>query len=120
MVCNSNIKVLCSIHHPDDKSLWEQMTTIKHNILQRWDAAPHPVKICCIKFVQKVVHVQTPGTIADPRVCCSREIYLLSQLLTHSSDRSKTKPPCPSSPETMLSLRYRIWKQKRPVCWIGS
>ncbi|KAL1986909.1 hypothetical protein VTN96DRAFT_5326 [Rasamsonia emersonii] len=55
------------IHHPDDKSLWEQMTTIKNNILQRWDTAPHPVKICCIKFVQKVVHVQTPGTIADPR-----------------------------------------------------
>ncbi|OKL56787.1 hypothetical protein UA08_07794 [Talaromyces atroroseus] len=55
------------IHRPDDKATWEQMTAIKLNILQRMDTAPHPVRVCCIKFVQKVVHVQTPGPIADPR-----------------------------------------------------
>ncbi|KAL1967115.1 hypothetical protein VTN77DRAFT_3406 [Rasamsonia byssochlamydoides] len=55
------------IRHPDNRSIWELMTAIKHNILQRWDAAPYPVKVCCIKFVQKVVHIQTPGTISDPR-----------------------------------------------------
>ena len=32
------------------------------------DTAPMGIRICCIKFVQKVVHVQTPGVIADPRV----------------------------------------------------
>ncbi|CRG92164.1 mRNA cleavage and polyadenylation specificity factor complex subunit pta1 [Talaromyces islandicus] len=55
------------IHHPQDKTTWEQMTAVKHNILSRMDSAPHPVRVCCIKFVQKVVHIQTPGPIADPR-----------------------------------------------------
>ena len=44
------------------------MATIKSNILKRWDTAATGVRICCIKFVQKVVQVQTPGVIADPRV----------------------------------------------------
>ncbi|EEA22203.1 mRNA cleavage and polyadenylation specificity factor complex subunit (Pta1), putative [Talaromyces marneffei ATCC 18224] len=55
------------IHHPNDTAMWDQITAIKHNILQRMDTAPHPVRVCCIKFVQKVVHTQTPGPIADPR-----------------------------------------------------
>ena len=44
------------------------MASIKSNILKRWDTAPVGVRVCCIKFVQKVVQVQTPGVIADPRV----------------------------------------------------
>lgn len=47
------------------------MIAIKIGILQRMDSAPIAVKICCIKFLQKVVQVQTPGVIADPRVRCS-------------------------------------------------
>jgi len=48
------------------------MTAIKINILQRLDVAPIPIRVCCIKFLQKVVQVQTPGQIADPRV---RNVY---------------------------------------------
>ena len=48
--------------------IWNQMASIKSNILKRWDTATTGVRICCIKFVQKVVQVQTPGIIADPRV----------------------------------------------------
>ena len=48
--------------------MWRDMTAIKINILQRMDTAPLSVRICCIKFLQKVVQVQTPGQIADPRV----------------------------------------------------
>ena len=44
------------------------MASIKSNILNRWDTAATGVRICCIKFIQKVVQVQTPGVIADPRV----------------------------------------------------
>lgn len=44
------------------------MTAIKQNILQRMDVAPMPIRIASIKFLQKVVQVQTPGLIADPRV----------------------------------------------------
>lgn len=32
------------------------------------DSAAPGVRICCIKFVQRVVQTQTPGLIADPRV----------------------------------------------------
>lgn len=32
------------------------------------DSATISIRICCIKFVQKVVQVETPGMIADPRV----------------------------------------------------
>lgn len=43
------------------------MVAIKSNILRRMDTAPPGVRICCVKFVQQVVLVQTPGVI-DPRV----------------------------------------------------
>lgn len=43
------------------------MVAIKSNILRRMDSALPGVRICCIKFVQQVVLVQTPGTV-DPRV----------------------------------------------------
>ncbi len=44
------------------------MSRVKLDILQRMDSAPVAVRICCIKFVQKVVQVETPGLISDPRV----------------------------------------------------
>jgi hypothetical protein len=69
-----------SLRNPDASSLWERMTSIKHSILSMWDTAPAPVKVCCIKFAQKVVHVQTPGPIADPRV--SNAVNLLFILLS--------------------------------------
>lgn len=44
------------------------MAAIKSNILRRMDSAAPGVKICCVKFVQRVVQTQTPGVISDPRV----------------------------------------------------
>ncbi|TQB70036.1 hypothetical protein MPDQ_001051, partial [Monascus purpureus] len=55
------------INHPQDSGLWEKMIAIKQDILRRWDSFQCPVKICCIKFGQRIVQVQTPGLIADPR-----------------------------------------------------
>lgn len=60
--------MLRSAAHPDQALVWQTMTAIKISILQRMDSAPISIKICCIKFLQKVVQVQTPGVIADPRV----------------------------------------------------
>lgn len=57
-----------SINNPHDSATWEKMAAIKSNILKRWDTAATGIRICCIKFVQRVVQVQTPGVIADPRV----------------------------------------------------
>lgn len=62
-----------SIANPHDVPVWNQMASIKSNILKRWDIAPMGVGICAIKFVQKIIQVQTPGMIADPRV---REFYI--------------------------------------------
>ncbi|KAJ5752424.1 hypothetical protein N7520_009341 [Penicillium odoratum] len=55
------------VNHPEDSQSWEKMNTIKHEILRRMDSFPCPVKISCVKFLQRVVQVQTPGLIADPR-----------------------------------------------------
>jgi symplekin len=70
--------VLDSITRPDDlfanrpiaskENAWNTMTAIKSNIMSRFDSSPTSVRVCAIKFVQKVVQVQTPGVIADPRV----------------------------------------------------
>ncbi|GFF38745.1 mRNA cleavage and polyadenylation specificity factor complex subunit pta1 [Aspergillus udagawae] len=55
------------INHPEDSALWDNMTAVKQDILRKWDSSPYPVKVSCIKFVQRVVQVQTHGPIADPR-----------------------------------------------------
>ncbi|KAF2270468.1 hypothetical protein CC78DRAFT_133707 [Lojkania enalia] len=52
---------------PHDTQNWQHMLAIKSNVLRRMDAAPPGVRICCVKFVQQVILVQTPGMIADPR-----------------------------------------------------
>ncbi|MCJ1388068.1 hypothetical protein MMC18_000912 [Xylographa bjoerkii] len=64
------------INNPHDSQTWERMASIKSNILKRWDSAATGVRICCIKFVQRVVQVQTPGIIADPRRPEQNEISL--------------------------------------------
>ncbi|MCJ1378400.1 hypothetical protein MMC17_001498 [Xylographa soralifera] len=64
------------INNPLDSQTWDRMASIKSNILKRWDSATTGVRICCIKFVQRVVQVQTPGIIADPRRPEQNEISL--------------------------------------------
>ncbi|KAJ5825772.1 hypothetical protein N7474_002910 [Penicillium riverlandense] len=55
------------VKHPQDSTAWEDMNAIKHEILRRMDSFPYSIKISCVKFLQRVVQVQTPGPIADPR-----------------------------------------------------
>ncbi|KAK7542905.1 uncharacterized protein J3D65DRAFT_615344 [Phyllosticta citribraziliensis] len=64
------------IYNPHDSSIWTKMAAIKSNILRRMDSAPPGARICCIKFVQRVVQTQTPGLIADPRRPEHNEISL--------------------------------------------
>ena len=66
--CISYGNLLISISHPHDSYTWDRMAAIKSNIFKRWDTAAGGIRACCIKFVQRVVQVQTPGVIADPRV----------------------------------------------------
>lgn len=77
-VYNKVLMYVYSVTRPDDffskkaisskANAWQTMTAIKSNILKRIDSAPTSVRVCAIKFVQKVVQVQSPGVIADPRV----------------------------------------------------
>ncbi|KAH8593630.1 hypothetical protein B0O99DRAFT_626710 [Bisporella sp. PMI_857] len=64
------------INNPYDVPNWEHMTAIKQRILRIWDSATTGVRVCCIKFAQKVVLVQTAGPEADPRRSDPREISL--------------------------------------------
>lgn len=59
-----------------DSETWSKMAGIKSSILRRMDTAPAGVRICCIKFVARVVQTQTPGLIADPRRPEQNEISL--------------------------------------------
>lgn len=43
------------------------MAAIKSSILRRMDSWPSGVRVCCVKFLQRIVQVQTHGVIADPR-----------------------------------------------------
>jgi hypothetical protein len=52
------------------------MTAIKSRILQIWDTAPPGIRICCIKFAQRVVLVQTAAPDGDNRVCAYPNILL--------------------------------------------
>src|SRR5277367_2982190 len=59
---------LSSISRPEEAATWQNMVAIKSNILKRMDTAPIGVRVCCIKLLQRIVQVQTPGVISDPRV----------------------------------------------------
>ena len=41
---------------------------IKQRILRIWDTASPSVRICCIKFAQRVVLAQSVASGAEPRV----------------------------------------------------
>ncbi|KAE8442674.1 hypothetical protein EG329_002972 [Mollisiaceae sp. DMI_Dod_QoI] len=55
------------INNSYDGPTWDKMLAIKSRILRIWDTAATGVRICCIKFAQRVVFVQTKGPDADPR-----------------------------------------------------
>ncbi|KAL8920172.1 MAG: hypothetical protein Q9208_006418 [Pyrenodesmia sp. 3 TL-2023] len=64
------------IANPHDSATWDRMAAVKSNIFRRWDTASGGIRVCCIKFVQRVVQVQTPGVIADPRRPEQNEVSL--------------------------------------------
>ncbi|EMC93128.1 hypothetical protein BAUCODRAFT_36792 [Baudoinia panamericana UAMH 10762] len=66
-----------TISSPNDSpEVWRKMAGIKSAILRSMDTAAAGVRICCVKFVSRVVQVQTPGLIADPRRPEHNEISL--------------------------------------------
>lgn len=89
MVVGALILTSYSIHHPRENDLWEKMTAIKQDILRRLDSFQYSVRICCVKLVQRIVQVQTPGLVSDPRVCSAN----LLQAINPPSDISPATRP---------------------------
>ncbi|CAG7927838.1 unnamed protein product [Penicillium olsonii] len=55
------------VNHPQDSTTWENMCEIKQEILKKMDDYPCSVKLCCAKFLQRIVQVQTHSSGGDPR-----------------------------------------------------
>ncbi|KAI1460320.1 hypothetical protein F4805DRAFT_390429 [Annulohypoxylon moriforme] len=55
------------INNSYDTPTWDRMTDIKTRILRIWDSAPPSIRICCIKFAQRVVLAQTQSVNPEPR-----------------------------------------------------
>lgn len=56
-----------TINNGYDTITWEKMVSIKQKILRIWEHAPPTVRICCIKFAQRVVLAQSVASGAEPR-----------------------------------------------------
>ncbi|KAH8158946.1 hypothetical protein CIB48_g9302 [Xylaria polymorpha] len=66
------------INNSYDSTTWEKMTAIKTRIRDMWDTAPLTVRICCIKFIQRVVLAHTSSVNPEPRV---RDLSLVDDRL---------------------------------------
>ncbi|ODQ52290.1 hypothetical protein SAICODRAFT_132914 [Saitoella complicata NRRL Y-17804] len=92
VLLKSSIQACASIYHivfgyictngKEDARSWKIMTAIKSRVLRLWDEGAEGVRICCVKFVQRVVFVQTPGA-KDPRLANKSDISLSHVPLTH-------------------------------------
>ncbi|KAF4453834.1 hypothetical protein F53441_3520 [Fusarium austroafricanum] len=55
------------INNGYDTITWERMVAVKQKVLRIWDNAGPTVRICCIKFAQRVVLAQTAATGSELR-----------------------------------------------------
>ncbi|KAI5466217.1 hypothetical protein BGZ63DRAFT_126322 [Mariannaea sp. PMI_226] len=55
------------INNGYDTITWERMVAVKQKILRIWDNAPSSVRICCIKFAQRIVLAQSVASGAEMR-----------------------------------------------------
>ncbi|OLN97126.1 mRNA cleavage and polyadenylation specificity factor complex subunit pta1 [Colletotrichum chlorophyti] len=64
------------INNSYDNLTWERMVAIKTRILRIWDDAEPTVRICCIKFAQRVVLAQSAANPQEPRRGDSLDVSL--------------------------------------------
>ncbi|KAL5612343.1 hypothetical protein BROUX41_000125 [Berkeleyomyces rouxiae] len=56
-----------TIENSYDNITWQKMTDIKSRIFSIWETASPSVRICCIKFAQRIVLAQTPSIGTEPK-----------------------------------------------------
>ncbi|KAG5949887.1 hypothetical protein E4U53_005672 [Claviceps sorghi] len=64
------------INNGYDTVTWDKVLSIKQTILRLWENAVPSVKICCIKFVQRIVLAQTVSSGAEYRQAGTLDISL--------------------------------------------
>ena len=57
-----------TLNNSYDNVTWEKMMGIKQRVLRIWEQAVPSVRICCIKFVQRIVLAQSVASGAELRV----------------------------------------------------
>ncbi|KAL0936430.1 mRNA cleavage and polyadenylation specificity factor complex subunit pta1 [Colletotrichum truncatum] len=78
------------INNSYDTLTWERMVAIKTRILRIWDDAEPTVRICCIKFAQRVVLAQSAANPQEPRRGDSLDISLDKIPPNHQTLDSRT------------------------------
>ena len=72
IVCRARVPLTIarpySIENSYDTITWERMTAVKSRILRMWDNANPSIRICCIKFAQRVVLAQSAASPSEHRV----------------------------------------------------
>jgi len=74
----------------DEKAIWDKMASIKSRVLGLWDNESEGIRLACIKFVQRVILVQTPGA-SDPRVRFSLYQEYMERICLEQRSISLTK-----------------------------
>jgi hypothetical protein len=78
------------------------------------------VKLASMKFVQRVILVQTRG-VSDPRVVChlpSMRTLFLKSLVNFNSCKTKMTQTFPTAQVTTRSLIPPSWKPRDKSCWM--
>ncbi|KAK6532942.1 hypothetical protein TWF281_007112 [Arthrobotrys megalospora] len=83
--CSSSIyplifRYIC--HNKSETAVWQQMIAVKAKVLSMLDKGAEGVRLGCIKFVQRIILVQTPGA-SDPRLVDKSEVSLTIVPLNH-------------------------------------
>ncbi|KAM0330059.1 hypothetical protein ACHAQA_004230 [Verticillium albo-atrum] len=64
------------INNSYDNMTWERMVKIKTRILRIWENAEPSLRVCCMKFAQRVVLAQSVGNPQEPRRGDSLDVSL--------------------------------------------
>ncbi|KAF5023321.1 hypothetical protein F66182_4629 [Fusarium sp. NRRL 66182] len=81
-------QVLRSVIHINngyDTITWERIVSVKQKVLRIWDNAGPTVRICCIKFAQRVVLAQTAATGSELRYGGTLDVSLDKVPANHQS-----------------------------------
>ncbi|CCG81695.1 Putative uncharacterized protein [Taphrina deformans PYCC 5710] len=69
-------------NNPQSMKLWKNLSDLKSAILRFWDAEGEGLRICCVKFAQRVITAQSLGS-KDPRLANKEDVSLNIVIADH-------------------------------------